>query len=120
MSEELWDIANLLLVAVLTIGLPPILTVMVSQMKAVGSALEDKLRQDMGDKNYDFARKIMLDAVMAAEQNGATGKIAELGEAKKKFALAAAQKALDDNGIYIDLNTLDTILEAAVNDAFGS
>ncbi len=69
--------------------------------------------------NMTYVIDLVYRLVLAAEQNGMIGAIKNAGEEKKKFVLAQAQAELEKHGISMDLETLDSLVEAAVNEAFG-
>ncbi len=64
-----------------------------------------------------YAMSVIRQLVLAAEQNGLTGALKNVGQEKKAYVIAMAEKALTDKGIYLDLDVLDALIEAAVLDA---
>ncbi len=67
----------------------------------------------------DTAISIIERLVLAAEQNGMIGAIEDAAEAKKKYVLDMAEAELAKRGINMDLDTIDALIEAQVNEAFG-
>lgn len=54
----------------------------------------------------------------AAEQNGLTGELAKLAISKKEFAIDFAQKFLSAQGVKVDLQLLDGLIESKVQELF--
>ncbi len=69
--------------------------------------------------NLEFAVTLVQQLVAAAEQNGLTGALKKAGAEKKSYVIAQATAELARHGINMDLETLDALIEAEVNHAFG-
>ena len=66
-----------------------------------------------------LVRSLVASFVLAAEQSGLAGTIRNIGSEKKAYVLALIRNELAARNISIDVDTLDAMVEAAVNDAFG-
>ena len=78
-----------------------------------------EVKSQVSATNLAFATNLVRELVRAAEQSGLTGALEKASQAKKQYVLDQAQKALEAHGITIDVDLLDALIEAAVNDAFG-
>jgi len=65
------------------------------------------------DKRY-IIRNVITTVVKAAEQTGLADELVSSGEAKKEYAISAAEKMLKVYGLDIDLHVIDTMIEAEV------
>lgn len=78
-------------------------------------AYVDMVQARIGEENLRRAQIIIANAVRAAEQLGLLKTITD----KKAWALEKAQKWLDEAGIEMDLEEIDDLVEAWVNQLFG-
>jgi len=118
LSQEMWDIIQLMLEVAIGVILPVVLSIVAVEGRKISIALQERIRGEIGAQNYDMVVRLAYDAVSAAEQYGLSEKIENLGTQKKEFAMAYVQKELEDAGIHIDLNRIDAAVEAAVNQTF--
>ncbi len=93
---------------------PIIVNAVIVVVGAVAAAIGVQIRKVQAtvskDKNADFINKVIEIGVQAAEQvYGAAN-----GDTKKDYALDFAEKYLASKGIKVDLDVLDTAVEAAV------
>jgi hypothetical protein len=117
-SPEFWEIIMLTLEVLISVLLPVVLGVAVVEGRKISLAVQERIRGEIGEQQYAMMSAVVADAVAAAEQYGLSEKIKNLGESKKEFAMAYAQRELNEAGINIDLNRLDASIEAAVNQTF--
>ncbi len=93
---------------------PIVVNAVVVVVGAVVAAIGVQVRKAQAtvakDKNADFINKVIEIGVQAAEQvYGAAN-----GEAKKGYAIDFAEKWLSEQGLKVDLDTIDAAVEAAV------
>lgn len=77
-----------------------------------------KVQSQIPAEQLAFAKGLIKQLVLAAEQSGLTGQIREAGEEKRKYVIDLAEKELKARGIDMDLDVLYALLEAAVFEAF--
>lgn len=65
-----------------------------------------------------FIEALVKQLVVAAEQNGLTGALANEGEVKKQWVMARLQESLDKAGLKVDVYALSDLIEAQVYEAF--
>jgi hypothetical protein len=65
----------------------------------------------------ETAVKIVRQLVQAAEMNGLSGAIENLGKEKKRWVIDMATSELSRRGINLDLNALDALIESQVKEA---
>lgn len=97
--------------------LPPLAVALVTWAvkSAAGAYAEWKLAQP--DKAGILEQAAAM-VVKAAEQNGLTGKLAELGQSKKEWAIEQLENVLAGYGVKLDVHALDAAIEAAVLELF--
>jgi hypothetical protein len=78
---------------------------------------EAKISKDAA--TYKMVSGLVYQLVLAAEQNGMIGALKNDGLAKKQFVIGRLEEELVKLGIKMDLDTLDSMIEAAVHEAFG-
>jgi hypothetical protein len=79
-----------------------------------------EIRAHLTAQQQQFIDTAISFAVRAAEQAGLSNQLAGGGQAKKAYAIKAAQDYLDRLGIKLDVNMLTTLLEAEVNKQFSN
>jgi hypothetical protein len=113
-AEELEIIQKIILV-ILQVAIPPLVGYILVQWKKRMEVLQS-------DETWIKVQEAVADAVRAAEQLGLTDQLKEYGDSKLEFAIAAAEKFLEVQGIRLDLdepaNVLRTLIEAEVNRQF--
>lgn len=78
----------------------------------IGAAVRGFINSKANDARFSLLMDIARTAVMAAEQAGLNGMVAD----KKEAAVEMAQAMLKDRGLSIDLQAIDAAIEAAVAD----
>lgn len=114
-QKILSSLLQVTLETVITIVLPVVLVRLVSWINLQISATRSK----MSEEQLVLVETLIKQFVRAAEQSGLTGQIKAAGAEKKAFVLALVKAELAERGITLNLDTLDAMIEAAVNDAFG-
>ncbi len=110
------DVSHLLQLAleiIITVLLPIVLKVLIEFLNA-------KIREVKANKDlvaFQTAVHIVRQLVQAAEMNGLSGAIENLGKEKKKWVIDMAEAELKRYGIDIDLDVLDALIEAQVKEA---
>lgn len=79
-----------------------------------------KVQSQIPAEQLAFAKGLIKQLVLAAEQSGLTGLIRAEGEEKRKYVIDLAEKELKARGIDMDLDVLYALLEAAVFEAFNN
>jgi LL-H family phage holin len=114
-NELLSTLLQVLLETIITVALPIVLTHLVlwinSQIK--------NTRAQMSKEQLALTEMLVKQFVRAAEQSGLSGQIKAAGAEKKAYVLALIRAELEERQISINLEVLDAMIEAAVNDAFG-
>jgi hypothetical protein len=113
MGIEWGDLLTLILQIFITTILPFLLKKLVDWMNAHISTAKASAEY----KQYETALFLVRQLVLAAEQNGLTEKLQNIGIAKKQYVLDLAQAELARHGIKMDLDMLDALIEAQVRDA---
>lgn len=109
-NNPLWVVLNQVLIAVITASTPIVVAMVVLAL----NQLRAKLQAQAGEHRWQQVSAIVAAAVAAAEQTGLSGEIRKSGVEKKAFAVAAAQKWLDEKGIQLDVADLSARIETAV------
>ncbi len=104
-----------LLITLIQVLLPIALAALVAFI----NARIKEVRASKDGVQFDTAVAIIERLVLAAEQNGMIGAIENAAEAKKKYVLDLAEAELAKRGIVMDLDAVDALIEAQVNEAFG-
>ncbi len=110
------DASHLLQLAleiIITVLLPIVLKVLIDFLNA-------KIREVKANKDlvaFQTAVNIIRQLVQAAEMNGLSGAIENLGKEKKKWVIDMAEAELKRYGIDVDLDVLDALIEAQVKEA---
>ncbi len=110
------DVSHLLQLAleiIITVLLPIVLKVLIEFLNA-------KIREVKANKDlvaFQTAVHIVRQLVQAAEMNGLSGALENLGKEKKKWVIDMAEAELSRRGINIDLDVLDALIEAQVKEA---
>ncbi len=84
--------------------------------------LNKKIQQAKGQIDHQklaTAVALVQQFVAAAEQNGLTGALKAEGAAKKQYVIDMMKAELDRRGIHLDIETIDALIEAEVNQVFG-
>ncbi len=111
MSFENTDaVVQALLVTIIQVMLPIVLGALGLLIKAAIA----KITLSMSTEQIKFATDLAQQIVMAAEQNGLSGALAQEGKAKKEWAIARLQSQLETKGIRLDLHVLSDLIESAV------
>ena len=114
-QKILSSLLQVLLETIIVIVLPILLTSLVTW---INSQIKNT-RAQMSKEQLFLVETLIKQFVRAAEQSGLTGQIKAAGAEKKAFVLALVKAELAERGITLNLDTLDAMIEAAVNDAFG-
>ncbi len=109
-----WKPVNDILAAVINAVLPVVLGLGALAIKRYS----DRLKAEIGQKNFAYATNIAKAVVKAAEQNGLATEIGHTGAQKKSWALNELETALKARGINIDVRMLDALIEATVYQEF--
>jgi Bacteriophage holin of superfamily 6 (Holin_LLH) len=113
---DLNSFLSLLAQGLLIIAIPVVVAFLVQWLRQKGAEVRAHLtaqQQQFIDTGINFA-------VRAAEQAGLSNQVTGGGQAKKAYAVKAAQDYLDRLGIKLDVNMLTTLLEAEVNKQFSN
>lgn len=105
---------NELLNTLLVTLLPVLATALVGFLVRWINAQTAKIQGQIGNQNWEMITRFIDLSVLAAEQSGLAGLIANEGKAKKEFVLNLVQKFLNEKGIVVDVNRIDAAIEAAV------
>jgi len=108
------DLLQMVLKVVITVALPIGLTALFKWL----AIQKTKLEQGMEEETLFIIKEAVRIAVLAAEQSGLADLLGETYKDKKAFALAAAERFLNQYGITIDLDVLADLIEAAVMEQF--
>ncbi len=113
MEIDISSILQLVLELVVTVVLPFLL-------KKLFDWLNSQIR-NLNARNdlvaLETTVKIIRQLVQAAEMNGLSGALENLGKEKKKWVIDMAEAELSRRGINIDLDILDALIEAQVKEA---
>ena len=110
LTDALWKVANEIIVAIIS-GLGAIL---------IGYAIKWARTKVAEAKTlilasrYAVVYEILETFVKAAEQMGAWDAVLEAGAAKKEFVIGAAKAWMEKNGIHVDLELIDAMIEEIV------
>lgn len=102
------------LVTIIQVLLPVVLVFIVTWINLKIKEIKGQMNQ----ADLEFAGALVRQLVLAAEQNGLTGALEAVGAEKKKYVIALAEAELERQGIKIDLDVLDALVEAACMEAF--
>lgn len=115
MEKILSSLLQVTLETMIVIVLPILLTSLVKWINAQISSA----RAQMSREQLVLVETLIKQFVRAAEQSGLTGQLKAAGAEKKAFVIALISAELAERGIDLNLETLDAMIEAAVNEAFG-
>jgi hypothetical protein len=110
------DFLALVAQGLLIIAIPVVIAFMFQWLRQKGA----EVRAHLTAQQQQFIDTAISFAVRAAEQAGLSNQLAGGGQAKKAYAVKAAQDYLDRLGIKLDVNLLTTLLEAEVNKQFSN
>jgi len=110
------DFLSLLAQGLLIIAIPVVVVFLFQWLRQK----ESELRAHLTTQQQQFIDSAISLAVRAAEQAGLSNQLAGGGQAKKAYAVKAAQDYLDRLGIKLDVNMMATLLEAEVNKQFSN
>ncbi len=110
------DFLSLLAQGLLIIAIPVVIAFLFQWLRHK----ESELRAHLTAQQQQFIDGAVSLAVRAAEQAGLSNQLAGGGQAKKAYAIKAAQDYLDRLGIKLDVNLLATLLESEVNKQFSN
>jgi hypothetical protein len=110
------DFLALLAQGLLIIAIPVVVAFLFQWLRQKGA----EIRAHLTAQQQQFIDTAISFAVRAAEQAGLSNQLAGGGQAKKAYAIKAAQDYLDRLGIKLDVNMLTTLLEAEVNKQFSN
>jgi hypothetical protein len=108
--DALWKTANEI-IALLISGLGAILIGFAIQWAKAKVA---ETRATILNSKYAVVYEVLETFVKAAEQVGAWDAMLEAGAAKKEFVIQSAQAWMEKNGIHIDLELIDAMIEEIV------
>ncbi len=115
MEHEVFSkLLEVLLETIITVALPIVLTNLVVWINAQVKNTKAKMSKEQLDLVYLLINQF----VRAAEQAGLTGALKKAGAEKKAYVMALLKSELEGRKININLEVLDAMVEAAVNDAF--
>ena len=103
------ELLSQVLMAVLTICLPPLVTIAVKWLNAKTNEIKQQIEQNNPGWGYALEEAAAL-AVSAAEQSKLAGLIAD----KKAYAIDIIEKWLEARKIHIDLDLIEAAIEAEV------
>lgn len=109
------NLLQLVLETTVQVLLPVLLGAAVVLVKEAVAKIRASIRKDQ----LETAEALIRRLVAAAEQNGLTGAIAKEGAAKKQWVLDQAEVYLAKQGIYLDLDAIDALIEGIVYDELG-
>ena len=110
---ELGKLVQLSLEVVITVLLPILFKVLVK-------FLNEKQAEARASKDFamfETVVAIVRQLVQAAEMNGLTGAIENIGREKKRWVIDMAEAELARRKINVDLDVLDALVEAQVKEA---
>jgi len=114
-NELLSTLLQVLLETIITVALPIVLTQLILWINSQIAHTRSK----MSKEQLALVEMLAKQFVRAAEQSGLSGQIKAAGAEKKAYVLALIRAELEERKISINLEVLDAMIEAAVNDAFG-
>jgi LL-H family phage holin len=114
-KQILSSILQVLIETIITVVVPVVLVRVVSWINAQIKATKSQIDQN----ELALIETLIKQFVRAAEQSGLSGQLKAAGAEKKAFVLALLHAELEQRGITINLEVIDAMIEAAVNDAFG-
>lgn len=114
-NEILSTLLQVALETIIVVALPIVLTQLVTWINAQVANTRSKMSKEQLELVYLLVNQF----VRAAEQSGLAGQIKAAGAEKKAYVLALLRSELEERGISINLEVIDAMIEAAVNDAFG-
>jgi len=100
-----------LLVKVAEVVIPLVVTAILA---FVSKKLNEFINAKLSAQQLAMAKDFAARAVLAAEQSGLAGYIAQEGQAKKEFAVNLVETWLLDNGVSLPVDTIVNLIEAAV------
>ena len=106
------EILQLVFEIAITVLLPIFLGVAIGAVRVWWNSLKAKIPQEQ----YEFAYMIAKQLVLAAEQSGLAGIIKNESKEKYAWVLENLEKQLAEQGIVLDLETLSSMIEAAVKE----
>jgi len=107
-----------LLQLVLETAIQVLLPVLLSFIVVLVKRAIDYFQANVDKEKLEFVVNLVNQFVMAAEQSGLAGAIANEGAAKKAWVLEQLQKELDAKGIKVDVAVLEALIEAQVLEMF--
>ena len=110
LTDALWKVVNEIIVAIIS-GLGAILIGYAITWARTKVAEAKTLI--LGSR-YAVVYEILETFVKAAEQMGAWDAVLEAGAAKKEFVIQAAKAWMEKNGIHVDLELIDAMIEEIV------
>jgi hypothetical protein len=106
----------LLAQGLLVLAIPVIVALVFQWLRQKGA----EVRAHLSTQQQQFIDNALSLAVRAAEQAGLSNQLAGGGQAKKAYAIKAAQDYLNRLGVHLDVNLLATLVEAEVNKQFSN
>ncbi len=110
------DFLAILAQGLLVLAIPIVVAFLFQWLRQKGT----EMRATLTLQQQQFIDMAVSLAVRAAEQAGISNQLAGGGQAKKAFAIKAAQDYLARLGIKVDVTMLVTLLEAEVNKQFSN
>jgi LL-H family phage holin len=114
-NQILSTLLQVLIETIITVVLPVVLVRLVIWINTQIVATKSKISKE----ELLLIETLIKQFVRAAEQSGLTGQLKAAGAEKKAFVLALLHAELEERGIKLNLEVIDAMVEAAVNDAFG-
>lgn len=115
-TSALNEALALLAQALLVLALPILIYVLFQWLRQRSAEFRSRLTA----QQQQFIDSSINIAVRAAEQSGLAQQLAGGGQAKKAFAVKAAQDYLNQLGIKLDVGMLSTLIEAEVHKQFSN
>jgi len=110
LTDALWKVVNEIIVAIIS-GLGAIL---IGYAIKWARAKVAEAKAIILSSRYAVVYEILETLVKAAEQMGAWDAVLEAGAAKKEFVIQSAKAWMEKNGVFIDLEVIDAMIEEIV------
>ena len=118
MDEQYWPLVQAFLEIGISILAPLFFGFLAYLAKQGMDMFKVYIEQQKLESEYDLIVGLINQFVLAAEQNGLTGQLSDIGKEKKEWVIDQVQRELTESGIHIDVTTLSNLIEAAVYEAF--
>lgn len=112
--EQYSELIQSLLITMIQVLLPVLLAYCVAWVKKQ----YELVRARIPAEQLAFLDALIAQFVLAAEQSGLSGQIANEGAAKKEWVILRLQEAAEKYGLKLDMNEISDLIEAKVYEAF--